>query len=92
MIMRHRGSVCVPVKIVRFALYSRGEGVEAVVYVYICKMTPEGGMVGGKGVRVPDEGCFGFLNEPVVPFFHVQVLQDREGGMWEGETSVSEFC
>ena len=60
--------------------------------MFICELPPIGGMVGGEGVRVPDEGCFGFLNEPVVPFFHVQVLQDREGGMWEGETSVSEFC
>jgi hypothetical protein len=49
-------------------------------------------MVGSEGVRVPDEGSFGFLNEPVVPSFHVTtVLQDREGGMWKGETSVSEF-
>ena len=32
----------VSVKIVRFALYSRGKGVETVVYVFIGKLTPIG--------------------------------------------------
>ena len=92
MIVHHRGIVCVPVEIVMFAVYSSVEDVKTVVYVFICKLTPVGGVMGGNGVRAPNEGCVSFLNEPVVPPFHVRVFQDREGSVRECETSTSEFC
>ena len=90
--MCHWESVCVPVEIVRFALYSRGEDVEAVVHVFVRKLAPVGCVMRGKGIRVPNEGCYGFLNEPVVPPFRVSVFQNREDGVWEGEASIFKFC